>query len=404
MGSTKAINAIDFEWDKTDAWIICGYTNMIFKYDFFNATYEFVAPLPENGIEYYDYHPRCVKYKTKVFCLPCRGSDIYIFDISTGKFRKIDLKNTDDDRINLDKLKIEGHLLYTISYGMKQIIVIDLEAEKIIKTYHINDCDGTLYKAVKCDSSDKVYAISDKNSVIYQYNLKQSSSKKIEVLQNSGIDEQGFTTIADVGEQLWLSGYNNKIYIFNTEKEILEKYIELPDDIKFYDYENSGVIYKDKEENDFYFYDCAAFDDTVWFIPHQTNKILYVNTKDYAVRELYMDKEEETDYSLSRIIKRKYEIVKKGKEGTLVLESYQNNCYYMINTADQTVKLKSGNVSYTNLEKLWKEYGVNRVFFSENFVVDYMMYSYGIAHKTGQNIQKEKMPIGSKIYRCISGN
>lgn len=399
MINKKEIHTGNFEWDGTDAWIICSYTNMLFKYEFLNAEYKFVALLPENGIAHYDFHSKCVKYKMKVFCLPNRGNNIYIYDLTINKFREIGLQNLDGNRINLDKLEVEDHILYTISYGMKQIIIIDLETEKIINRYSITECDCTLYKAIKC--GDIVYAISDEKSVLWQCDLKQSTIKRINLLNDSAIEECGFTTIACVEGQLWLSGYNNKIYIFNRRKEILERYIELPDDLRIYDFINSNTIYKNKDKNDFYFYDCAVFDNTVWFIPYQTNKILYVKVTDNVIREFYIEGEEETDYSLNRVTKRKYEIVKKDKEGQLVLKSYKNSCNYIIDTTDQTMKRRSNNVLYSNLEKIWKEYGMHNINFLEEIAVDNIMYSYGIVNNVSRNRLNEKTSIGSKIYSYI---
>ncbi len=66
-----------------------------------------------------------------------------------------------------------------------------------------------------------------------------------------------------------------------------------------------------------------------------------------------------------------------------------------------TMKRRSNNVLYSNLEKIWKEYGMHNINFLEEIAVDNIMYSYGIVNNVSRNRLNEKTSIGSKIYSYI---
>lgn len=398
MIKMKEIYTLDVEWDETEAWMICAYTNILFKFDTNNMKYKYVALLPENGIEYNNFHSRCVKYENRIYCLPSKGQDIYIYDTDLKVFRKIIVRSVNDGGLSFEKLCVREHILYAISYGLKQIFKIDMQEEKVISRHLIADGATLLNKAI-C-YGNKIYVISNEQASLFEYDLDKEILKCIHLCDEK-ISKKGFTVVGVEGGQVWLCGYDNKVYMWDMMEGFISRYLELPNDIMFYDFSNNGKLYMDKGDNDYYFQECVFFENSIWFIPYQTNKLLYVKGHENIIRELYI--EEETTSSLRRQFKRKYNVVRKVDEKYFVLKSFKNECYYKIDVENETIETKSIDVSYENLDELWKQYGEKNKIMSEMIAIDSNLYVneiYRLSEQKKTEGEKEKA-IGATIYGAV---
>ena len=399
MFRMKDIYTLDMEWDGTEAWFICAYTNILFKINSENQVYTFVALLPQNGSDNYDFHSQCVKYGEVIYCLPNRGQDIYIYDISKTSFRKIDLKSTNGERINLDKLCVVGDILYTISYGMGEVIEINLKDEKIVNRYPITEDNMSIYKAIMYKNN--IYAVSMEKACLIRYDLDKRKSQCISIIDNME-NKHGFSSLGHMKNQIWMCGYDNHLYSYDLCENKSKDYFLLPDNIKFYDFDNNN-LYREKRDDDFYFQECVCFDDSVWFIPYQTNKILYIKAHENIIKEMVIEDEEETVKNMNRIVKRKYFVVKIESEKNFIIKSFKNECLYRINICDETVeKISTKKYEYGNLEELMMQYGKNNKVISEISAVDRNLYIYKIFFSTNNNFENEdNLMIGKSIYNKL---
>ena len=265
--------------DGDKAWFVAADWNALFEYEKESDTWRYLAVLPDYEQGKVRLNSKCFKWGNDIICFPIYGNSIWVFDLNTQKWDRIEVDNPDNKVINMyDFWEWQGNI-YTISRGLNRLFEIDVNERKIITSYTILEDESEKYGGcVKVQ--DSIYVLAIGKNCIYEFLLKNKYIKKHSL--NVGDDE--LSRITYDGEKFWISSWNKAIYAWNRENGDVRKIEGFPKDFGEYDYTEEFVLKFSVERFKFpAFLFASCSEKYVWFIPHLTNKIVYVDKSDYKV-------------------------------------------------------------------------------------------------------------------------
>lgn len=401
--------------DEGIAWFIDGQRDTLFHVDLESMECEYVAKLPNLEKDKYLLNPLCIKIGNKIFCMPDKGSNIWIYDIKKQSFKKIAINNQNKTRFLITDFWEYENRLVILSRGLKKIIEIDADNGVITNYYTIcDDIEEELAKSIKVGSD--IYCVSTRANRIYQFNL---ISKNTIIHTISGI-EGGINTICFDGDKFWMSGCRKEIYIWEKKNNSVEILRSLPDQFGIYNFEGTGEGVLDCEAtvyNTFAFCYAVIIGQNVWFIPSQTNKIVYVDKDTYQIFDFVVEMEEETRESLSKndlAIKYYPEYVSDNRY--IGLFSVKNRYILEIDALKLKSKVKSYVFSNNCFQKFIHDINMDRFCLQEKNEFDRFVFEKALMERKGgieKNSIKSKlseindnkdmgeMTLGKKIYFSV---
>ena len=275
--------------DDKKIWFMAGAVDFLFCLDTEAKETCLIDKIPSDNLNAFRQHPRCIKIKDSIICLPDNGKDIWFYHISNGQWTNIPLECPEGIRLAYYHAWYIQKRLYVVSYGTKQIVEIDVEKE-CIKNYYdfpvIND--ERLVDAVLID--DCIYVASSFPVNIYKFNC---SDKSLKIYKLTEIDDQIQTLCFD-GNKFWLSGHCRVIYIWKEDTKAITFLNDIPNEFRIWNFSGQYknlLNYVEKSEEAPLFVSSVSVNNYVWFIPFQTNEILYVDKDTLEIREFYIKEE-----------------------------------------------------------------------------------------------------------------
>lgn len=313
---------------------------------------DFVAQLPNVGTDIFMLNTRCMKAGEEIFCMPCYGDKIWIYNISNAVFQCVDLSNEKQDKLFIDFCWQYNDKLFSVSRTLGKVIVVDIH-EKTVMYYSMNVSseDTLLSCCVRVDT--KIYCTSYKSNRIYQFDM---DSKETEINVISDIDE-GIATMCFDGDKFWLCGYSKKFYVWNKDESTVRVIENFPRQFGNYCFSQDMEQLIDCESERYdtqLFCRLEATEKYVWAIPYRTNLVLYIDKETFEVHVLPVRDEEETKDSLSRSWQFKYfwQYVRDGRY--LGIFSLKNDYIYEIDTMELQETPQKFWLSDECLKLLWK--------------------------------------------------
>lgn len=360
------------------AWFVDGINNILFRLDMNTSECSFIAELPDNAKNKFRLNPRCIKCGDDIFCFPDIGQYIWIYQLSASQFQKIRVNNPNNERLCVANFWQCGDKIFAVSIGLKQVIEIDILEKKIDAYYDLTESSEEKI-ALSTKVLDSIYSTSCVTNKIYQFNIETKSTAVHTIPNIRG----GFRTICFDGENFWLSGYRKEIYVWNKESNTVRIINEFPHQFGIYNYQPNPDILLDCNID---LYETPAFVDSVvseqciWFIPFQTNKILFVNKNTYKVNVLEIDDEDETESSiLANQMKHKYLLEWNGGNDRLILFSFKNSCILEIDTYMKRAERKAYTFTNECLQKLMLLFNDQGKLFLESNTIDREVFGQGIS-------------------------
>lgn len=278
------------------AWFVDGKRDTLYCLDFNTEICEYITKLPNNNPSRFRLNLNCIKIGDDIFCMPDMGECIWVYNVVNLEFRQIVIQNPNNVRLFCTGTWQCGNRLFTLSGGLKQIIEIDIKKKVVDGYYTITNLpDENLSRSIRVGMS--VYLLSSLPNKIYQFDLE---SKKVSTHILPGIERRLFTICFD-GTKFWLSGYKKEVYVWDKEKNHIETLTDFPEGFGEYDFsgKEEPILNSEKSEYKFpTFIDSKTAGGTIWFIPFQTNKIIYVDSRTYEMQSFEMPGEVETRESL----------------------------------------------------------------------------------------------------------
>ncbi|MCM1120957.1 MAG: hypothetical protein NC416_00085 [Eubacterium sp.] len=268
----------------TIAWFCAGDYGALFSVDIGKQTCRLVSYIPECPVINFRMYPYCIKYKTKVFCLPSKGLNVWCYDLITQRWEKIVIANKERTICEMFCYNDNANEVWLREFESGRILGLNLERGEIDKEYRIsmNNCGlcGEHIMGQHVLVENEIYVVNSNR--IYRINPKTDEITTYPLVE---VKAELFTICYD-GLNFWLSGYCKEIYIWNVEKGIIKIVSQFPENFGLYLYNDNSLV--DSESffsNGLSFFGMSIpMKDHVWFIPAQANQILYMSKRDYSIQ------------------------------------------------------------------------------------------------------------------------
>lgn len=381
--------------ENNEVWFVDENRNLLFYLNLCTNKCKFLAEVPTDSNDTYRRNPICIKCEDKIYCMPDTSNSIWIYHLNNNYFSKIEINNPKNVRLGMYWCWKKQNELYVISRGLNQLFIINICKDKVEKIYKL---EGSIDKSIKVKNC--IYYVSSKTYSVFSFDIE---SKKNKEYRNSEFT-RGINKICYDGINFWLSGNNKEIYIWNEVTNSVKVLNNFPKSFGYYNYEfidGELVDYKTQKFNNSIFLDIVPTEQYIWFIPYQTNQILYVDKGTYKINALEIDDEKETKDTLAKnAMKHKYLIECVSKDNYIFLYSTKNQCILEINS-DRTVKRKKFSFNAESLIQIGKLCMNKKKILFENVGIDKFIYAEQIAKSKKMQENKEKKDNGKIIYSSI---
>lgn len=391
-------------WDVEDncAWFVDGEKNMLFYVDFKTKRCEFIAELPDGTMNKFRLNPRCIKCDEEIFCMPDIGECIWIYQLETSQFKKIEIDNPNKVRIAITNFVKIGEKLFAVSKGLKQILRIDIKRKIIEKYYNLGSfLDGEIAGSVIVGS--ELYCVSATTSYIFKINLDTNKSEKY-MLPNI---RNKLHTICFDGEDFWLSGYCKELYVWNEKKNTIRIVRNFPIEFDLnYCVEEKMLNTDIVEYNTPLFLYSVPMRNYIWFFPFRTGEIIYVDKKTYKIYTFEIGKSDiyskrPTKY-LYLGIRYLFQYVR--DERYIGLFSFENNCICEIDTVERKGSLECYSFHPKCSYALQSTYNIYQDILCEHNTIDRIIFKsmiLGADVERNSNLFKD---IGKEIEKKMLEN
>lgn len=340
-------------------WFVDGRSNALFCVNLDTSECKKLDCIPDTGERTYRLNPYCIKCDRNIYCIPGFGRYIWIYNLDNSTFTKVDM-NRSEKCLPGSRFWVWRNAVFIVPVNWNKIIEINVEQGEITNYYTICE-DDTVQRSVLID--DSIYAVSSEKGKIYQFDLKTKEKKTHLII---GIEEKLFAVCFD-GKKFWLSGYKEKVYVWDKERDKLIS-ISFPRN-----YKNEKNTYKLPM-----FERIVAVGEYIWFIPIGAEKIMYMNrdTTELSIFEIF--EKDRISVSLQKCQEIANYIFQYVRDGRYIgLFSAKNSRILEIDTEQ---------LSYQ-----WKEY-----YFSEQFLQQCVTSGEGIYYEG-------KDPLYIQIYHVQNG-
>lgn len=250
-------------------WFVGSEDNVLYKMKISSMEVAAVALLPQKGANFYRRYPRCIKSGNCVYCLPDRAPSIQIYDLKKKAFNSLVIDNPCNCRLSLINNWLENDRIWSVSYGLNQILEINVEQNVVENVYSIftNPADTCGYEAAKVENM--IFCVSKESPTVVKFSTE--SCERVEFHLN--VQERGFNTIVYADGKFYLSGYSDKIYCWDGKSMQTEDH----------DITDMNLFVSENSETP-RFYQSVLLEDYLVFVPLNStvstcNCLLYLDLK-----------------------------------------------------------------------------------------------------------------------------
>ncbi len=383
------------------AWFVDGERNVLFCLNLEKKECEYIKEIPDSDKNTFRLNPKCIKCENDIFCMPDLGSCIWVYHIEKSQFTSIAVDRPKDVRLSIrDFWKCEKKI-FAVSIGLRQIIEINIEEKRIEHYYALSHAENDIMgRGIKVGKY--LYITSMIWNRIYQFDLVTKETEIFTIPNVAG----AFCSICFDGDKFWLSGYRREVYVWDKDKNEVKIIDQFPEQFGIYDF-------KDKENNRLDFktlaYDVPAFIQSVatkthvWFIPFQTNKILYIDKNTYEVKAFEMEMEDEKEgIPINReFLKAKYLLEYVNENRYIGLYSLKNNCVVAIDAREMKETRETYLLSRSCLMKMMQLHEKRGHIMREKNDMDERIYYAGIGDWSEYSRMGMEEKAGTQIYKKI---
>lgn len=346
MGKRTLQNISDIVIDGNSVWIITDTLNCLFKYDLYSKELELVSEFPEMMQSDFAPFNKMVMVANEIYFIPRMAKDIFYYNLFEKKFYELHAPLDDFQEDKRMSIVVDGKMIYCINRFPDAIIKIDSETKEISKYYADIGAqtdkmiESKIYRSYRslCFHDGKIiWSNYNKVLTIFDIDKEMFSTEFLEdfpceKIVNSkdifGLElNDWIVNVKVIKDILCLCTYKDKIYLYG--KEGLQKV----DNVLFDRCIESCNKAHITREASCIFREIVVLKDEVWFIPTYRNKcIVYDYNMDQFREELdtYIE-----DWNVDR---REYSIYKVLSDGKILLYSYFENLFTIINTEVNSVK------------------------------------------------------------------
>lgn len=380
------------------AWFVASDGHALIQMDMKVGQCDFLGEIPALPTEF-RMEARCIKCGNDVYCIPYNADIIWVYGLESLQFTSIEIANLYKiETVMLNAWKY-GEKIFIVSNGLKQILELSTSEKKIDNYYNLSTLsDAETVQNIRVGSS--IYCVSEVQNQILQFDM---AAKQVTVHMFSGINDR-LCTICFDGEKFWLGGYKKAIYVWDERDNSVKIIDKFPRNFGIYDFEGKKEKMLDCQSVIYHvpaFYAIMAAGRYIWYIPYQTNKIVYVDKDTYEVSSLEIEEEEETEISLKRVyLKHKYVLEYIQDDRYIGLYSFKNNCCLEIDTIEKKIEKKTYTFSESCLQKLMRLYDKYDItLFHEQDGISELLFGMKIISKAAENNIRIYESVGERIKK-----
>lgn len=383
------------------AWFCAGQINALFCVDMNSRKCEYIAKIPEGNINSSRLYPYCAKYENTVFCLPGWGKYIWCYDLDKSVWNKIEIGQTNQLLMYTNSYNQKKSELWLLEDKTRNIYEINLKKKLIEKKYHISH-DGNAEYCEYIIVQNKLYCVYDR--IVYCVDMDNSDINKYEI----SCAKAALCTICYDGVNFWLSGYCKEIYVWNPDYGVVKVITEFPKQFGIYHFKGNELCLLDCDsflfEKSHFFFNSIFLGKYIWFIPFQSNEIIYIDKVTYQVNVLEIAEEQETEESLAgRLESTKYYVEYIRDNRYIGLYSFKNQLVFEIDTVELKAENRNYALSDEAIHAIKDEYIKSRAAFREKSKVEQQLFN--IALEDNRNKAEESFQnVGKLIYYSTVDN
>lgn len=382
------------EQDK--AWFIGGKENILFCLDLKTCVCEYAVDIPEAKRREPRQAPRCIKFNEDIFCLPERCNSIWVYSLRYKNFIQIKVANPSEHNIELRSAWKFDDKIFAVSYTLGQVIEINLIRKEIVDYYKFDGIKGEIADTIR--EGNKIYSLYESGK-IFEFDMV---TKEIIVYEFPDIGRK-FSTLCFWGDKFWLSGYCKELYVWDKRYNTIAVIDGFPDDFGLYDYgqdtDGKADCRTEKYERPAFLYSIAA-EGKIWFIPFQTNQIIFADRDSGKLCAFEIMEETETRESiLEKELCAKYVLEYVMDERYIGLFSVKNRKILEVDARRLTYRWREYSFSNQCIRQCIEIYsGI----LQENCLFDqYLLYNNMSDYGNAETSNSDRNSIGVKIYQSI---
>lgn len=393
--------------EEDKAWLVDGERDILCNIDLELNKCVYITDIPNIETNKFRLNQRCLKIDNEIYLMPDNGKKIWVYSLKNNQFEQIVIDNPDNVHLGIYRFWIYGNKIYALSTGLKKIIEINIKKKVVCNYFILSNLDEEeIDNLAGIRVGEDIYCVSSSSNRVYQFNLetKQVTTYVVPMV------EGGFQTISFDGRLFWLTGYCKEIDIWDKENDSTNVLRDFPHNFGIYDFTGNSENVLDCTAVK---YDTPTFIASmlvgkyIWFIPYQTNKVIYVDVETYQIYTLEIGGEEENKSSLlMHYLEHKYLVQYIRDERYIGLFSFKNDYIIEIDTVEKRVEKKSYIFDEESIDKLFRS--MNGRTLNERNAMDRVFFLNRLIKNNTSD--KEKMNnagsfgVGISIYREIIEN
>lgn len=320
-------------------WFVGTYYNALFQLDLRTMELSLFAEFVfSKKISEYQYFHCCVKHGDNIFIFPCKAQDnIKIINATNKMMTEIGIQYVVGSGARIRGVYKEGTKLYAVAFGLNEILEIDAEKLRILKSYSFCEKDfdvrGSCWR-----QEEKIFIFWQHLDRVLEFDLMTKELKKYHV---PGM-KRGIYSLGAVGKKIYLASVNKELYLWDKKSNKITNTIALPKGFGYYLKADNGNYCLDTKYDMGITFTCSEMGDKLWMIPHEGNYIMYVNAENPMSLRLYENGENsimETRYILgSKKNAVKYYVIYTKEDRYIGIFSFLTNSVYEIDTDTNAIK------------------------------------------------------------------
>lgn len=402
MSGAVIKNINDIITDEDGIWVISDDFPCLFRYDYMRQELKLEAVFPE-PVQGYAAFSRMVKLENEIYFMPWFAKDIYYYDITSREFYKLDIPFKDFCNDRKTEAVVHGQNLYCINRFPDVVIKIN-SVTKMVSMFY---ADMQLYSnlILPCEDwttypspviyQEKILWVNYKNILtVFDIRSEKFSAEKIDEIfcekskRPQYILEDYIIGVRVFKDMLWFFTFDGRVYQYDNTMHKIEN--KLFDEYAYYDDADNVVVCA--------LYDIVPIDENLYFIPSYKNKCIRYNGRINGYEEILNNYTQNWNKN-----RRNYTICKRTDDHKILLYSYYENTFYILDT-------KKNNVFKWKIEDSWIKFAKENSLFLHTVIskqefdfddLDWLIQSTLLNDKK-ETVNLSDGTVGEQIYITLN--
>lgn len=252
-------------------WFVGEHMQALFEWDYNTHMCKLIGALPDYEEIRFSGNSRCVKYNEYIYCLPHLGTCIWVYDLSSKIFDKIEIDNTVGVNIDMNYVGQKDGYIFCFSHNFKKMFKIDGEKKKLEMFSLLEDETAEYANFLMIENCIMTWC--KNKSAICSFDIV---SGEVEMEYIPELKDKGLAFCFD-GEKYWFVGKSTELYIWDPHEQNCECINEFSEDLK--------ICYDGKELP---FGGPICKNGVIWIPQWRANRSICIAKEDREINEMVL--------------------------------------------------------------------------------------------------------------------